>query len=835
MSEYTNYLEFQEYISKNKRNNKIRLFFDIETLQYNNFKAANENTPTHYRNVTYSVAISYYDDDVLKVKIFPNFYRLFETIFKGFKNMKTGKMSGRAKIEMIAHNNNKYDNHFLLQDLLYYYPFTQRENLFLKSAENNHDTKTVKDYKDKNERHGIILEKRVKSANNLDMIFFYHGIEFTLLDNFMKTHASLKLLGLKLLKAGILEPKDLKTDFDYKAYNLDHDMSIEQAHDYAEKVFDLVMQQPEKVTYIKNDVVILANAVKYYDVIFPNFKYKKITFSSNVLDYYSVNALSVFQLLNKFKIDDDKRFRQVDYTDYTFSNENLYDYLKSFYRGGLNFYNYYKLGQVIPDVFSIDINSSYPYVMYDKKIPTFLSGGQVFTKEQKFYFDLTRDDEFYLFRMSKNEFNFLLMKVNNRIIQQIFVKYYTTNDYVNINSNTLRTLQLFLDDPLTDITIMSFIKFDCVDFGAKHIIDELYFVKTQGKLNNKIVMKTPMDYEITDEPNTDLYSKEEIDLSKTYLNGIYGIPALRPYYNLFRMTENRDVLFNTINGYKNSARNIVFSTFVTSYAFYNLLLPLSYLPKHEIENYFIYCDTDSLYLKREARHYIPSDFFDPIALGSWDIENEHITKMYVLNHKKYAYETIKKNRRQIVIKAGGIPQSAFHTKDNDFKKGITQVNDTILKTRLKFSSQKIHPYYTIKGKINQSLFNRECLPFETFIDTQFRDGIEITIENKTILNSTGTISFYPSTTLLDKGQGYLTFFSERAAQQIKDLKEQIKKDLLENPLDDDVLFIESSLGTFTDRDIFPKTHDTKNKRTLKQLIHYSHYIKEYFETGRIQF
>ena len=78
-------------------------------------------------------------------------------------------------------------------------------------------------------------------------------------------------------------------------------------------------------------------------------------------------------------------------------------------------------------------------------------------------------------------------------------------------------------------------------------------------------MDSPYNYKITDEVNTHTYSQEEIMLSKVVLNGLYGIPALRSHFNLFRRDED-GFLVNHENGYKNSERNLLFSTFVTSQA-----------------------------------------------------------------------------------------------------------------------------------------------------------------------------------------------------------------------------------------------------------------------------
>src|SRR5699024_12634603 len=114
----------------------------------------------------------------------------------------------------------------------------------------------------------------------------------------------------------------------------------------------------------------------------------------------------------------------------------------------------------------------------------------------------------------------------------------------------------------------------------------------------------PYDIQKTEQENDVIYSREEIDNSKVNLNGLYGIPALRPYFNLFRK-DNEEEYYNVENGHKNAERNIVFSIFVTSVSLWNILNPLKYLTKQEIYDNFIYCDTDSLYFKKDIQEKIP--------------------------------------------------------------------------------------------------------------------------------------------------------------------------------------------------------------------------------------
>ncbi|EZV76667.1 hypothetical protein, partial [Staphylococcus aureus] len=204
------------------------------------------------------------------------------------------------------------------------------------------------------------------------------------------------------------------------------------------------------------------------------------------------------------------------------------------------------------------------------------------------------------------------------------------------------------------------------------------------------------------------------------------------------------------------------STFVTSRSLYNLLVPFQYLTESEIDDNFIYCDTDSLYMKSVVKPLLNPDLFDPIALGKWDIENEQIDKMFVLNHKKYAYEV----NGKIKIASAGIPKNAFDT----------------------------------------------SVDFETFVREQFFDGAIIE-NNKSIYNEQGTISIYPSKTEIVCGNVYDEYFTD----ELNLKREFILNDARENfdhSQFDDILYIESDIGSFSLNDLFPFERSVHNKSDL---------------------
>lgn len=737
----------------NKTLKNITLFFDIETYQYNEDQGS--INPSSYKNMTYSVAVSWLDNKNVEYEILPDFKTMFDIIIEVY--------GGKAKkpcIFLNAHNSNKYDNHFLRKDLLYYYPHMKVENFFLNTAtteETNDNALRLKDLS-KKDKEGIILEKRIKSSINLEMVFFLYGIQFETVDNWVKTNSSISMLGKKLQRLGVVSEDELKTDFNYTKFNLAEDLTDNQARQYARWIFKKL--DKEELRYIRNDVILLAKSVYYYSDMFKGFDYSKRTFTSNILDSYNTNHLTSFQLLNRIGQGKDKH--EVRYTDYQFANQNFYDYLKPFYRGGLNFYNQFLMGRIITGgVFSMDIHSSYPYAMHNFKIPTYIKEYDAYENQKEILISYS-DDEYTIYQLSKETFdNLIIDKIESVVLKQILVKYYSTNQFININSYTFRMIENIIGLRFESIPVYSYVTFTCEYFGSREQIEEFYQVKTQGKYKEKLDFKSPYDITITDEDNDILYSQEEVDNSKVNLNGLYGIPALRPYFNVFRKDSDGQY-YNVENGHKNAERNIVFSIFVTSVSLWNLLNPLKYLTQKEIDTDFIYCDTDSLYFKQRVKRKLPDELFTEFSLGTWGIELDNCPYFYVLNHKKYCYVD---EQGKIQVRSGGVPHDSF---------------------------------------------NRD-MTFKEFVQTQFSDGVEIETK-KSIYNNEETISIYPSITKLEIGSGYRVHSSGQLYDMMKD---KIFNEVKEN-VDDtsDVLYLETVIGTFSLSELYPYTHEVKQKEPL---------------------
>lgn len=763
--------QLKQFIKVNKR---IELTFDIETLKYNldEFRQSGKKiagkmcySPSLIKSHEYSVAFTYEFNGRICEAYFPTFLDTFNWFLENVKK--------KLKITMIAHNGNKFDNHFMARSLKFDFDSIVK-NMYSEQLLDKQFSEKPKNHSKDEKR--VIYEKRVKSKNNLEFYAFLDNLEIETLDSLPKTNLPLAVIGIKLKKIGVLTDEDLKTDFDYSRFDRREDLTDRQIKDYCREVFENLSAKDMK--YIRNDVYILIMLKIHYPEIFIGKEWDTITFTKNIERFYTEeNQLAQFQLLNQY---DDRHRLNLSEFGYN-ENENIYEFFKSFYRGGLNFYNQKYVAKIVKDLFHVDINSSYPYVMYAKKCPTLclkvyneedLVSGDNVDPENEFTgnIELLGDNDYtQFFRIEYDVFNSYLDLVDSRVITQMFVKYYTTNGYVNVTNTAILLLNHFMIEPIKTVQCIGYSLWKNYEFASKDKIHEKYFIKTQGKQKKKIEMPSPLDVSFTDEDNLLLLTPEEIDNAKVDLNGLYGIPALRPFFNVFQTVQGEIVNFP--KGFKNKERNIVFSAWVTAHAFYNLLSPLFYLTAEQIDDGFIYADTDSLFIKKEYQHLIPQSVFHKMNLGKWDIEHDHIKQFYALNHKKYAFLAYspKKERDVIEVRSGGVRLSSFG-----------------------------------QGLEHAQKYKDSYRSFSLFIDKYFSEGVEV-VSLKSAINKQGVIVLYDSIIKLQKGGNYPVIFNKMIDREREETIERIRQEY-ENH-DEDILYIETPFGSISGSQLYPDKFD----------------------------
>ncbi len=609
-----------------------------------------------------------------------------------------------------------------------------------------------------------MLETHVKSKTRLNLKFRLNNVSYETIDTLPKFHMSIKTLGntLKDLHIG-RDGKNVKLDYseDYTKYDKEEDMTTTELVDYCRSIYNGLNQHARD--YVLNDTRVMYTGFQNYNKIFnKSYDNSKRTLSLNVLNQYKINPLAEFQLLNSY--DNTK----IEFTGYTFKNgsnrTNLYDYIKNYYHGGLNIYSYKYNATIVHDLVHIDINSSYPSIMRYKPMPTYLvdysAEKQILQIDPKYY---------YLIEISKEAFKKLMLShIESRMLRIALIKYLdpVTNlsDSIYLQTPHIRLIERIINKPITSLPVISYLKYETHGFGGLPVIQTNYQAKTGAKKRGA--------------------SNGEVQAFKVPLNSIYGVSALRAYFPLYEYDEN----FNLIsiadgNGFKNTERNLVFSSSVTAYAFEKLLTPLTYDVKGVDDN-FIYADTDSLFLRLSYWNKIKQHVDqDPIKLGAWDLEHKHVLKFYSLNHKKYCLYS--EDKQQIEVFSGGIPKKSFN--------------------------------------LNQS--------FEDFLKNDFHDGSKLqTLRN--CENDEGCTILYEGATVIKKGGKYRDineFNTPESELQKAIIMEVISEKERNNPTDDDALYYETELGSIAPHEAFPYKNSVDKATTLDMRMlrrYYEHFRSE---------
>lgn len=700
----------------------LNVFFDIETLQTN----TGASNPKDRIVREYSVSVEYRQGKKEREFIFPSLKAMLDHLLtlrnKNFK--------------LIAHNGRRFDFHFLRRTLIDDFdllPVTGYKDSYI-----DHDVKQGKEYKDAelDENPNLLIEYRIKAKTSVDLRFVLQGKSFMTEDSYPHFQCSIKTLGELLEHHKIIAEDDKKLSYDYDRF--DKSEKVEDIRTYCDTVYEGLTEHERH--YVRNDTHILRLAWENYTVLFPGFDISKRTLSLNILGAYDVNGTAKMQLTNKYYAPFSERAQHLEYSDYNFAGDSLFGYLHRYYHGGLNFYNDKKVGKVIHNLVHIDINSSYPTAMYYESFPSKLLG--YVDKATKIKLD---DTKYYLLEVPTSWVtNNVLKAIPSVNLRKMIVKYFPSKDgSIYLQSPHLALFSALAKRKYDEIPVKTALIFDKRSFGGRNVIAKKYEFKTKAKKEG--------------------WSKHAVYVTKVILNGIYGIPALRAYFNVFKY-DNGELTSHPF-GYKNTERNIVFAAAVTAYALKNLLMPLSYNVEG-LDKGYVYTDTDSHFLTKEYWETIKDHVtVHPTDLGAWDMEHKYIKSMYVLNHKKYC---LLNDKNKIEVFCGGIPKEAFDT----------------------------------------------SVPFDDFVKSQFSDGVEISNLKNTYTHD-GVICLYMSKTKISIGAKYATKYStEHECEYEIMVSKALEQVMAEKQPDDEALYFESELGSFGMTELIDRVYTIiSNKKT----------------------
>ena len=383
----------------------------------------------------------------------------------------------------------------------------------------------------------------------------------------------------------------------------------------------------EEEAYIKNDVVIVAKALKYlFDM-----GLTKMTAGSNALsEYKEITRLNRFRSLYKplnYEIDKD---------------------IRRAYRGGFTYLNPVYKNKEVKEGEVLDVNSLYPSVMYKEMLPF----GEPFFYEGEY-----QEDKVYPLYIQRLTCSF---KIKEGKIPTIQIKHsrFVDNEYLTDSGEepvaltlTSVDLKLFLEQyDVWDLHYESGWKFKAMRGLFTEYIDKWIKVKNEATLSG---------------------NKGIRQVAKIMLNSLYGkfatsldvqskIPYLDGDIVKYRLGEK-----TTKDGVY-----LPMGAFITAYARDKTIRTSQAIKDYSIKKYgvdmYCYSDTDSIHTILPIEELKLFCEIDDVELGKWKHES-HFERAKFIRQKTYLEEI----DGEIQITCAGLPQRCYDqvTWDN-FKEGM---------------------------------------------------------------------------------------------------------------------------------------------------------------------
>ena len=384
----------------------------------------------------------------------------------------------------------------------------------------------------------------------------------------------------------------------------------------------------EEEAYVKNDVVIVAKALKY---LF-EMSLTKMTAGSNALsEYKEIIGINQFRNLYKplsYEIDMD---------------------LRRAYRGGFTYLNPFYKNKSVKEGEVLDVNSLYPSVMREALLPF----GEPFFYEGKYI-----EDKVYPLYIQRIVCSFKIKKGKIPTIQIKHSRFvdneYLTDSGIEPVALTLTNidLELFLEQyDVWDLEYISGWKFKGMKGLFNTYIDKWIKVKNEATLSGNKGMR---------------------QVAKILLNSLYG-----KFATSLDVQEKIPYLENDIVKYKLGDKEekegvyLPMGAFITAYARDKTIRTSQAIKDYSIKKYgidmYCYSDTDSIHTILPIDELKQFCEIDDVKLGAWKHES-HFTRAKFIRQKTYLEEI----NGEIQITCAGMPQRCYDQVTwNNFKEGLT--------------------------------------------------------------------------------------------------------------------------------------------------------------------
>lgn len=358
-----------------------------------------------------------------------------------------------------------------------------------------------------------------------------------------------------------------------------------------------------EIEYLKNDVIIVSKAVEY----FYSQKLKKITASSNALnDFKKIISIKNFERWFVLSLEQD-------------------NFIRRSYKGGFTYVNPKFQNNIIENGLVYDVNSLYPAIMYNEKLPY----GEPLYFEGKYkpiqFYELFVQRFICNFKLKENHIPTLQIKNNIFFCSQ---EYLTSSNNIDVEL-VLTSVDMDLFFKHYDVYNVEFI--DGYAFKASTKVFKSYINKW-----NEIKVKAQQ------ENNKGLRT-----IAKLMLNSLYGKfasnPEIKSKYPVYHKDEDFITYELTDKEFKNPLY-VAIASFVTSYG-RKITIESAQKNFHR----FLYADTDSIHLKGLEE---PTNIkIDKEKLGYWKLEGK-FTKAKFLRAKCYIEEI----EGKLKVTVAGLPE-----------------------------------------------------------------------------------------------------------------------------------------------------------------------------------
>ena len=395
--------------------------------------------------------------------------------------------------------------------------------------------------------------------------------------------------------------------------------------------------KPYEISYIKNDVLIMALAL---EIMFKE-NLTKMTIGSNALNNYK-------ELTPKF----DKIFPPIE--------NDLYKIIKKSYRGGFTYLNHIYENKETGNLIVLDVNSLYPSTMFNE----LLCYGEPLLYQGKY-----KEDILYPLYIQVITCSF---EVKKGMIPTIQIKnniLFASNEYLESSNGELITLTL------TNVDLDLFLThYDVKDLSYEY---GFKFKARTGMFEEYINYWSNRKIEAKKENNNAVYK-----ISKLMLNSLYGkfgtsqeIRSKIPYF------EDGEVKYQITDPVIGKGIYIPMASFITSYSRKKTITTSQAIRDYTLKKYgkdfYIYSDTDSIHMlelpEEELKQFVDIDDY---RLGAWKLESKARRGKFI-RQKCYIEEDYEGNLNTAIA---GLPKALgkYITFEN-FEKGFSVLASDIQK------------------------------------------------------------------------------------------------------------------------------------------------------------